>query len=58
MDQTKLGVGTILLAISSTVFFGATDLGSSIQTLLAGGAALGLLTGSVLIGTDRSRRLA
>lgn len=56
MDQTKLGVGVILLAISSAVLFGAADVGATIQTLLAVGAAVGLAVGSVIIGTAQRSR--
>lgn len=56
MDQTKLGCGVILLAVSSGVLFGAADVGATFRTLLAVGAAVGLAVGSVIIGmAQRSR---
>jgi len=50
MDTTKIGLGALLLVISSVLLLAIGTRGSGIPMLLGGIAALGMAAGSLLIG--------
>lgn len=50
MDTTKVGLGALLLVISSVLLLAIGTRGSGIPMLLGGIAALGMAAGSLLIG--------
>jgi len=50
MDTTKVGLGALLLVISSVLLLAIGTTGTGIPILLGGVAALGMAAGSLLIG--------
>jgi hypothetical protein len=52
MEERKIGIGIILLAVSSALLFAAGQFDATLRTLLAIGAAVGLAAGSLLVGTS------
>lgn len=57
MDQrTTIGLGLVLLAVSSAILFAAGNFQAAFRWALAGAAALGLAFGSLLVGTSRQGR--
>ncbi|GAA0661947.1 hypothetical protein ACFQDG_03930 [Natronoarchaeum mannanilyticum] len=50
MDTTKIGLGALLLVVSSVLLLAIGTRGSGIPMLLGGIAALGMAAGSLLIG--------
>lgn len=52
MERRKIGFGILLLALSSAVLFAAGQFDATLRTILAVVAAVGLATGSLLVGTS------
>lgn len=55
-DMRKVGIGVLLLAVSTAIIVGTGQLGSGGHPLLASLAALGLAAGALLIGTSEDAR--
>lgn len=53
-DTRKLGLGALLLVVSSLVILGVGVQGSGLPLLLATLAALGLAAGSLLVGLSET----
>lgn len=53
-DTRKLGLGALLLIVSSLVILGVGVQGSGLPLLLAALAALGLAAGSLLVGLSET----
>ena len=51
MDTTKIGLGALLLVVSTVLLLAIGANGTGIPVLLGGIAALGMAAGSLLIGT-------
>jgi hypothetical protein len=52
MDSLKVGLGALLLVVSSVILLAIGTIGSSIPVYLGAIAALGLAAGSLLVGTS------
>lgn len=53
MNTTQIGVGLVLIAVSSVALFASGSLGPSLPLLtVAAFAALGLAAGTLLVGTS------
>ena len=55
-NKQKIIVGSLLLAISTLLIFGAGPLGLPAREVAIGVAALGLAAGALLVGTSEDDR--
>ena len=55
-DTRKVGLGVLLLVVSTALILGTGQLGSSLPPILGSLAALGLAAGALLVGTSEDAR--
>jgi len=55
MDTKKVGLGTLLLVVSSVVILSTASMNSPVPLAAAGVAALGMAAGALLLGTSEGR---
>lgn len=56
MDTKQVGLGALLLLVSSAILLATGTIGTGIPLVLAAVAALGMAAGSLLIGTSGEGR--
>jgi len=55
-DSTKVGLGLVLLAVSTVLIFGPGTVGAALPVALITVGTLGLAAGALLVGTSESGR--
>ncbi|MFC7045045.1 hypothetical protein ACFQH6_06070 [Halobacteriaceae archaeon GCM10025711] len=56
MNTTKVGLGALLLLVSSGILFASSTINSGFPLVLAAGASLGMAAGALLVGTSADGR--